>query len=202
MMHLQYTWNDNWSTCNWFAWHSYWHCWCKKAFDWIKSLQGLWLDGIESRFLKETADELAPAIAHVFKASLQQSTIPNAWRHALISPIFKPGKSDNSCIENYIPISLTSVTCIILEHIVTSNLIKHLDDNDILRNIQHGFRKQRPCETQLILTINEFAKCLSNGKQVDSILLDFSKAFDKVTHKNLCYKLKHYGVRCNNLLWI
>ena len=67
-------------------------------------------DGVESRFLKETADELAPAIAHVFQASLQQSTIPNAWRHALISPIYKPGKSDKSCAENYRPTSLTTVT--------------------------------------------------------------------------------------------
>ena len=159
-------------------------------------------DGVESRFLKETADELAPAIAHVFQASLQQSTIPNAWRHALISPIYKPGKSDKSCAENYRPISLTSVTCKILEHIVTSNLMKHLDDNNILSNIQHGFRKRRSCETQLTLTINDFAKCLNNGKQIDSILLDFSKAFDKVDHKKLCYKLNHYGVRGNNLLWI
>ena len=56
--------------------------------------------------------------------------------------------------------------------------MKHLDDNNILTDLQHGLRKHRSCETQLIKTVNDLAKSLKNGEQIDRIVLDFSKAFD------------------------
>jgi hypothetical protein len=59
----------------------------------------------------------------------------------------------------------------------------------------HGFRKRRSCDTQLVLTIHDLAKALDSGDQIDGILLDFSKAFDKVPHNRLLMKLDHYGVR-------
>ena len=62
--------------------------------------------------------------------------------------------------------------------------------------------KKRSCETQLLTTINQFAKSLNNGEQVDAILLDFSKAFDKVCHRKLLLKLEHYGVNGSIFGWI
>jgi hypothetical protein len=67
---------------------------------------------------------------------------------------------------------------------------------------QHGFRKKRSCESQLILTIQDLAAGLNSKSQIDAILLDFSKAFDKVSHERLAPKLHHYGVRGNTLSWI
>ena len=69
-------------------------------------------------------------------------------------------------------------------------------------NSQHGFRAQRSCETQLVVTIQELAKTQSEGKQIDAILLDFSKDFDKVPHNRLLLKLYHYGIRGNTLQWM
>ena len=66
----------------------------------------------------------------------------------------------------------------------------------------HGFRKRRSCDTQLIVTINNLAKSLDKSEQIDAILLDFSKAFDKVAHSRLLLKLENYGVRGNLLKWI
>ena len=63
--------------------------------------------------------------------------------------------------------------------------MKHLQNNNILTDLQHGFRKNRSCETQLIKTVNDLAKSMNHGEQIDSILLDFSKAFDKVCHRKL-----------------
>ena len=80
--------------------------------------------------------------------------------------------------------------------------MKHFDDNHTLSDAQHGFRKYRSCETQLIETVNNLAKALNNREQVDSILLDFSKAFDKVCHRKLLLKLKHYGISGNIMNWI
>ena len=89
-----------------------------------------------------------------------------------------------------------------MEHIICSNLMSHLDHHKILTDHQFGFQKKRSCETQLLITINELAKSLDGGKQIDCILLDFSKAFDKVSHKHLIIKLQHYGVQGPILRWI
>ena len=67
---------------------------------------------------------------------------------------------------------------------------------------QHGFRSKRSCETQLLLTVHDFASGLNDGKQTDAIILDFTKAFDKVSHKHLCTKLHYYGIRGPILDWI
>ena len=105
----------------------------------------------------------------------------------------------------YRPVSLTSITCKILEHIVHSNIMDHFDKNKILTNAQHGFRKKRSCESQLIVTIHEIASKLEKGSQltqVDIILLDFAKAFDKVLHQRLLHKLEYYGVNAKTKNWI
>jgi ribonuclease P/MRP protein subunit RPP40 len=79
--------------------------------------------------------------------------------------------------------------------------MSHLENNEILSDAQHGFRKRRGCDTQLVLVINDFGKALNNAQQLDTILLDFSKAFDKVNHRKLCLKLDHYGIRGKLLDW-
>ena len=62
---------------------------------------------------------------------------------------------------------------------------------------QHGFKKGRSCETQLLITIEDIAKQLDDGMQTDMIILDFSKAFDTVPHQRLLVKLEYYGIRDN-----
>ena len=159
-------------------------------------------DGIPARILQETSNEIAKAMALLFKVSLTQSDIPNTSGEALISPLFKGGKKDRYKAENKRPISLTSISCKVLEHILHSNIMKHLENNNILTDLQHGFRKHRSCETQLIKTVNYLAKSMNHGEQIDSILLDFSKAFDKVCHRKLLLKLEYYGIRGRKLQWI
>ena len=67
---------------------------------------------------------------------------------------------------------------------------------------QHGFRNRRSCESQLLLCIDDIASSLDKGEQVDIILLDFQKAFDKVPHKRLIHKLEKYGIRGQLSNWI
>jgi hypothetical protein len=137
-------------------------------------------DKIPTRFLKDYAEELSPSLALIFQASLNQGQIPTDWRQANVTPIFKKG--DRSDPANYRPISLTSVCRKVIEHIIHSQVMSHLERHNILSDQQHGFRKRRSTETQLILTIEDLAKCLDVGDQVDAVILDFSKA-DKVPHK-------------------
>ena len=131
-------------------------------------------DEIPAKVLHDFADELLPILRCIFQLSLDSGTIPNDRRSASIVPVFKKG--DKHMAANYRPVSLTS--------------------------IQHGFRSKRSCETQLVITIEEIARKLATGEQDDMILLDFSKVFDKVSHRCLLHKLRYYGIRNNTFLWI
>ena len=77
-----------------------------------------------------------------------------------------------------------------------------MDKYNILCSHQHGFRTGHSCETQLLTTLDDLAYNLNSGFQTDLVLLDFKKAFDKVPHHRLCYKLAHYGIRGTTLRWI
>ena len=157
-------------------------------------------DQIPGRLLKLMANEIAPSLSLIYQASLEQSVLPQDWKNALVVPIFKKGSRSQP--SNYRPISLTCIVCKILEHIISSKMYQHLEENHIICMEQHGFRKQRSCETQLISTIHDFATTLNVGGQVHAILLDLSKAFDTVPHNKLCYKLSSYGIRGQLLNWI
>ena len=76
------------------------------------------------------------------------------------------------------------------------------DSTDFLTPLQHGFRQRRSCETQLLTTLSDFSKCLNSSGQTDAILLDFSKAFDKVDHKLLLSKINHAGIHGPLLDWM
>ena len=99
--------------------------------------------------------------------------IPKEWSLANICPLFK--KSDRSLACNYRPVSLTCVPCKLLEHILCSNIMAHLDEYKLLSDRQHAFRKGHSCETQLTTVINGWAKILDNRKQVDTFILDFER---------------------------
>ena len=156
-------------------------------------------DGVPGRLLKICANELVDIYQLLFQSSIDQGIVPPDWKEANVVPLFKKG--DKNKAENYRPISLTSLSCKLLEHVVHSNIMSHLDKFDVLDNAQHGFRKRRSCATQLISTLDEFADCLNKKEQIDAILLDFSKAFDKVDHEGLLMKLEHLGIRHSLHSW-
>ena len=105
-------------------------------------------------------------------------------------------------MQNYRPVSLTSVPCKLLEHIMFRHIMTHLDAHNVLVDHQHGFRSNRSCETQLINTIEHLTRSINNRNQTDLLILDFRKAFDNVAHKRLLLKLEHYGIRGHHLNWM
>jgi len=149
--------------------------------------------------LKETASEIAPILQSLFQQSLDTHEVPNDWKQANIVPIFKKG--DRTKPSNYRPVSLTAVASKMLEHIVVSAIMDHLDTNNILHENQHGFRTRRSCETQLLLSTDDITNLMNQGLQVDMAILDFAKAFDKVPHRRLAEKLSYFGIRYT-LSWV
>eukprot|EP00745_Piridium_sociabile_P045807 TRINITY_DN9988_c0_g1_i5.p1 TRINITY_DN9988_c0_g1~~TRINITY_DN9988_c0_g1_i5.p1 ORF type:complete len:555 (+),score=115.26 TRINITY_DN9988_c0_g1_i5:397-2061(+) len=157
-------------------------------------------DGISPRVLKELSHEISPALTIIYQQSLNTGEVPTDWKEAHVTPIYKKGEHYNPA--NYRPMSLTSVPCKILEHIIVSNMMQHLEENNILNDRQHGFRKLRSCETQLLELLDELTSSLDKGQQTDVIVIDFAKALDKVNHSLLCHKLDHYGIRNQSNTWI
>ena len=157
-------------------------------------------DGIPAKILKMAATEVAPILSLIFQKSLDTGILPSPWLCANISPIFKKG--DRSVASNYRPVSLTSICCKTLEHIIHTQIMHHFDTHSIITDRQHGFRKHHSCESQLILTVNDLVLSLNNRSQTDLIILDFSKAFDTVPHNRLLQKLKRYGINTKMLTWI
>ena len=150
--------------------------------------------------MKEVSLEITPALTLIYQASLDQGTLPEVWRQAIVVPVFKKGRRTDPC--NYRPISLTCICTKILEHTVYSSISKHLQRHAVLCDAQHGFRPNRSCDIQLIITVDDFADCLNKGGHCDVLVLDFSKAFNKVPHARLYQKLSHYGVRGSILSWL
>ena len=137
----------------------------------------------------------------IYTKSIQTHLIPSDWKKARISPVFKKGDEDRP--ENYRPISLTCICSMILEHIITSSIMSHLGAKNILYPLQHGFRKNRSCKSQILKFITDLINISKgNATQTGIMIMDFSKAFDKVPHNRLLLKVKYYGIRHNTLDWI
>ena len=99
-----------------------------KLLEGLNPSKALGPDELHPRVLKELATELGPVFAHRFQQSVDTGEIPKEWSLANIWPLFK--KSDISLACNYRPVSLTCVPCKLLEHIVCSNIMAHLDEGE------------------------------------------------------------------------
>ena len=89
-----------------------------------------------------------------------------------------------------------------MEHLISKHLLNHLEANNILFDKQHGFRKKRSTDTQLLAFTQDILANLSGGRQTDVIIIDFAKAFDKVPHHRLIQKLERYGITGLVNTWI
>lgn len=157
-------------------------------------------DDINAKLLKGTIHISSKFLYLIFKQSLSTGTLPDDWKKAKIVPIFKGGRRDAP--SNYRPISLTSVPCKLLEHIIASNLMFYLESINFFYPFQHGFRKSLSCETQLAEFTHDLLQHMDDNLQIDAIFLDFSKAFDRVSHKHLLAKLSPLGISPNIIKWL
>ena len=175
----------------------------KKIAQKIKKLRGdsaAGPDNINPGMLKELGQELAEPLSRIFYRSLNEGEVPEDWKTANVTPIYKKGaKSDPG---NYRPVSLTSVPCRILESIIKDELMKHLTDNKLIKDSQHGFMQGKSCSTNLVEFLEKVTKTVDGGKPVDVFYLDFAKAFDKVPRERLLLKLHAKGVSGRLLNWI
>lgn len=156
-------------------------------------------DGLRKEDLTIDPIMTARCLSHIFNVSLNNSKLPRAWKLAHVSPLHKRGASDQ--LNNYRPISLTSIPCKLMEHIVLHYLNQTLDT--VLHDRQHGFRKGLSCESQLCATYHDIAHRADRGDTIHAAVMDFTKAFDKVPHQLLMKKLSIVpNIDSKILMWI
>ena len=157
-------------------------------------------DEIHPRILKETAKSIAPALTALYNNILNSHEIPEDWRSAIISALFKKG--DKTDPGNYRPVSLTCIICKILESIIYDHIVKHMIENNLFSKHQYGFISKRSAALQLINVLEIWSNILDEDGIIDNINMDFQKAFDSVPHRRLLGKLESYGIEGDIILFI
>jgi ribonucleases P/MRP protein subunit RPP40 len=158
-------------------------------------------DGLPAFYFKKLAVSLALPLSIIYQVSLARGEVPAMWRNAIVLPIYKR-KGDSADAANYRPISLTCCACKIMESVVREDLYAYCQENSILSSNQHGGRKGMSTVTQLLECLDNYFANIDNGNQTNVVLLDYSKAFDTVSHQKLLAKLDSIGVRGNLYNWL
>ena len=153
--------------------------------------------------LKRCKHILAKRLVSLFRKSMDEGKIPDDWKLSYVAPIYKGADAGRRAdVKAYRPISLTSNVCKVMERIAKDNILFHLESNNLLNKFQHGFLPGKSCITNLIEMTNYITDSLDDGSPVNVAFLDFSKAFDKVSHNILLKKLYMCGIRGNLLKWL
>ena len=171
-----------------------------EAIDEIDPLSATSHNDIPARIIKACKISLSKAFFILWSDSYESGIIPQWFKNQTIAPVYK--KDSKILPENYRPISLTSHVIKIFERVIRKNLVDHLEVNRLISNKQHGFRKGRSCLTQLLKHYDLILNNFLDRSETDIIYLDFAKAFDKVDHKLLLNKVKHYGITGKVYKWI
>ncbi len=158
-------------------------------------------DNFSPYFLKHTATSLSIPLCIIFNFSLEVNKVPNDWKRAKISAIYK-NKGSRKQAGNYRPVSLTSIICKTLEALVRDYVMSYMRRNKFFTSRQYGFLPGRSISLQLLEVLDKWTEALDKGCSIDTIYMDFRKAFDVVPHKRLISKLRSYQFNPQITSWI
>lgn len=168
-------------------------CEVSKTIKSLKSKNSSGFDSVPSKVVKHCESELIHPLTNIINKSFAQGKFPNKLKTAKVYPKFKKGDSTET--QNYRPISLLSTFSKIIEKIVLARLLQHLSQHQLLTEKQHGFTASKSTNTAIITIIENLIKSIEEGDTTTAVFLDYSKAFDCISHDLLLKKLKNMGVR-------
>ena len=150
--------------------------------------------------LKELSETLVKPLTIIYNTSLSLGTVPASWKEGNTIALFKKG--DKSDPGNYRPVSLASVICKLMGKLVREIIVNHMIKNELFSNKQFGFISGRSTTLQLLRVMDEWTEILDHGGKIDSIYMDFMKAFDKVPHQRLLKKKEGYKISEIVITWV
>ena len=157
-------------------------------------------DGISHKLLKQIKFTISSPLFKLFNKSLQVGIYPNSWKVALVLPLFKKGERNSPC--NYRPISLLSCLGKLMERCVYKHLYNYLTSNNLIYSNQSGFLTGHSTVYQLIEMYHQLVQSFDNKTHTCLVFCDISKAFDRVWHSGLLFKIRQLGIKGQLLCWI
>ena len=172
----------------------------KKVFDKFRCDKAGGTDELSSRLLIELKEVICYPVMKIISESLLTGIVPDDWKTANVTPIFKKGNRQR--VENYRPVSLTSLIGKVCETVIRDAILDHLDRHQLIVDSQHGFRKGGSCLSNLLQFLDAVTGSLDRNNCIDVVYLDFAKAFDKVPHVRLLDKVSKHGIGGKVWSWI
>ena len=154
-------------------------------------------DSISICMLKICVSSIYKPLEMIYKHCIETGVFPSEWKKANIVPIHKKG--DKQTLENYCPVSLLPICGKILERLMFNEMFNFFIENKLISSNQSGFKPGDSCINQLLFITHEIYESFDVGLEVRSVFLDISKAFDKVWHDGIIYKLTQNGISGNLL---
>ena len=173
----------------------------KRVIEQLREESAMGPDEIPALVIKGLVNELTEPLTCLFQKSLSHGIIPDEWRTATVTPIYKM-KGRKADPGNYRPVSLTCIIGKLMERIVKEQLMSYLEKNSLIAKTQHGFRSGHSPQTNLIEFLNRTTQWMDKGRSFDIVYFDFAKAFDKVCHERLMMKLDQMGVSGEAKRWL
>ncbi len=149
-------------------------------------------DFISNKILKEAATSLSEPLSDLFNKGFSQGKFPKSWKHANVTPIHKKGDRQNK--SNYRPIALLSNISKLKERIMYKRLYEHCMTNNLLTEKNSGFKRLDSTINRLVHITHELYNNLDQKMDTLIVFLDISKAFDRVWHPGLLFKLRQFGI--------
>ena len=159
-----------------------------KAIGKLKKNSAAGPDGVPAIFLINTKEYIKLPLKIMLRKSIDEGKIPEVFKLAYVTPLHKGGSKMNPA--NYRPVSLTSHIMKVFERVIKMHLLKHLQENDLIKQNQHGFVSGRSTQTQMLQHYSDVFEALLEDTRIDTIYLDFAKAFDKVKYHILIKNTK------------
>ena len=143
--------------------------------------------------LKNCEPKLSYILAELFNKRLKESCFPDCWKVLSVLPVFK-NVGEKSTAKNYRPVSLLSVVSKVFEKLVNNRIVDHLGRCSLFSDFQYGFRPSWSTADLLTVVSDRIARAFNKSGATRAVVHDISKAFDRVWHAGLFYKLKSYGI--------
>lgn len=149
------------------------------------------ISGIPLKIIKYAKLKFVPIITDIINECLDLGVMPDEWKSAIVTPLFKKG--DNDDVNNYRGIAVLALIAKVFEKIIAMQILNFFNTNELLFPGQHGFRSNHGCETLLHEIISDMNLILSQKKVGFFLFIDYRKAFDLVDSNILLAKLEAYG---------
>ena len=161
------------------------------------------LDPAPTWLIKKFLNALLPLITRIINASLSSGSFPALFKISHVIPILKKPQLDENIFANYRPIANLPFLSKVMERIVSSQLRNYLQDSELFPAMQSAYRENHSTETALLKVYNDILLALDKGQEAILLLLDYSAAFDTISHERMIRLFRQkYGIGGTVLSWL